>query len=420
VLEGSSGIVVIVIVLVVAVAMHVGARFRIEGRGDVRHGRTEVINHVLDDGVSANAQAVAEKLGRQVPVAEVPGDAQQFGGCGRGDLGQRLRGGVDGDDAAILENQSVAVLQRHGLSEIEQEFEAAGGGHGHAAAVALVVVQHDAVGLRLRPFPGSVDAGRADHRFGHLANRVKPRYHREFPSANGQAMLGILFDKDGTLLDFEATWLPVLRAFARDLTRGDEDAAEAMLAMGGFDPATGRFRAGSAIAAGTSVDVARLWYPTLDGDALAVIVAHADESFRLGAIEHSVALPGVAATLAELAELGHVMGVATNDGTATAAESLEAIGLADFFSSVFGYDAVAHPKPAPDMVLAFAAEAGVIPADIVVVGDNAHDLLMARSAGAGAAIGVLSGNGAANDLAPFADAILESICDLPAWLADNR
>ena len=233
-------------------------------------------------------------------------------------------------------------------------------------------------------------------------------------------MHGILFDKDGTLLDFEATWLPVLRIFARELAYGDEDAAEAMLVMGGFDPASGRFRAGSTVAAGTSIDIARLWYPTLDGDALRKIVARVDESFRAGGLEHSVALPGVAETLAELAGRGHVMGVATNDGTATAAEALDAIGLGDFFAHVLGYDAVTNPKPAPDMVLAFAARTGLEPAEVIVVGDNTHDLAMARAAGAGAAIGVLSGNSAAADLKPFADAILASICDLPAWLHQNR
>ena len=232
-------------------------------------------------------------------------------------------------------------------------------------------------------------------------------------------MHGILFDKDGTLLDFEATWLPVLRAFARDLAHGDEATAEAMLVRGGFDPETGRFRAGSTIAAGTSVDLARLWYPTLDGDALGTIVARIDQGFAAGGPSHSVLLPGVAETLAELAGRGHVMGVATNDGTATATEALDAIGLGSFFAQVLGYDAVTHPKPAPDMVLAFAAEAGMRPADVVVVGDNAHDLVMARTAGAGAAIGVLSGNSAADDLAPFADVLLSSIRDLPDWLVQH-
>ena len=57
---------------------------------------------------------------------------------------------------------------------------------------------------------------------------------------------------------------------------------------------------------------------------------------------------------------------------------------------------------------------------IAVIGDNRHDLEMARSAGAGAAIGVLSGNGGRADLAPLADAVLDSVRDLPAWLASRR
>lgn len=233
-------------------------------------------------------------------------------------------------------------------------------------------------------------------------------------------MHGILFDKDGTLLDFEATWLPVLRAFARELAHGDAATAEAMLMRGGFDPESGRFRAGSTIAAGTSVDLARLWYPTLDGDALGQIVARIDAGFSAGGSGHSVPLPGVAEALATLKRRGHVLGVATNDGTAIAKAALAAIGLGEFFAVVLGYDAVPYPKPAPDMVHAFAAEVGLAPAEVIVVGDNAHDLVMARTAGAGAVIGVLSGNGAVEDLAPFADALLASICDLPDWLHQNR
>lgn len=232
-------------------------------------------------------------------------------------------------------------------------------------------------------------------------------------------MQGILFDKDGTLLDFEATWMPLLRMVTRDLAHGDDEVAEAMLVKGGLDLATERFRPGSAIAAGTSVDVARLWYPTLDGDALATIVTRIDDGFRAGGLAHSVTLPGVAETLAALTADGHVLGVATNDGTALATEALAAIGLGRFFKHVLGYDAVDNPKPAPDMVLAFAARTGLKPAEIVVVGDNAHDMVMARQAGAGAAIGVTSGNSAEADLKPFADAVLSSICDLPGWLAKH-
>ena len=48
-----------------------------------------------------------------------------------------------------------------------------------------------------------------------------------------------------------------------------------------------------------------------------------------------------------------------------------------------------------------------------MVGDNRHDLEMARAGGAGLAVGVLSGTGTRETLAPMADVILDSIADLP-------
>jgi phosphoglycolate phosphatase len=121
-------------------------------------------------------------------------------------------------------------------------------------------------------------------------------------------------------------------------------------------------------------------------------------------------------TIAALAEAGWEMGVATSDGTAGTHAALSALGLERFLPHVFGYDAVARPKPAPDCVFAFAAATGLDPDEIAVVGDNPHDLEMARSAGA-AAVGVLSGNSRREDFGALADAVLDSVCDLPEWLA---
>ena len=63
-----------------------------------------------------------------------------------------------------------------------------------------------------------------------------------------------------------------------------------------------------------------------------------------------------------------------------------------------------------------AAVEGTEVAEIAVIGDNSHDLEMARSGGAGLAIGVLSGNGTREALEPLADVILASVADLPSHL----
>jgi phosphoglycolate phosphatase len=230
-------------------------------------------------------------------------------------------------------------------------------------------------------------------------------------------MRAILFDKDGTLLDFEATWGPLYRALALDLAGGDPARAAAMLAAGGVDEETGRVRSGSVLGAGTTDEIVRHWYPELAGEAFDAVAARIDSSFRAHGAHASVLVPGAAEVLAELAAMEIVMGVATNDATDAALAAIAAVGLDGYLPYVFGYDSVAHPKPAPDIVLAFAAATGIDPSDIAVVGDNRYDMEMARAAGAGAAVGVLTGNSGEDDLAPHADVVLPSIRELPGWLA---
>ena len=150
------------------------------------------------------------------------------------------------------------------------------------------------------------------------------------------------------------------------------------------------------------------------------MVERIDARFYENGVRFSVPVPGLEATLAELAAAGFAMGVATSDGTAGTRAALQSLKIDRYLPHVFGYDSVARPKPAPDMVFAFAAAIGAEPEAIVVIGDNTHDLEMARSAGAGAALGVLSGTGTLEALAPLADRVLDSVCDLPAWLRSRN
>ncbi len=231
------------------------------------------------------------------------------------------------------------------------------------------------------------------------------------------AFKAILFDKDGTLLDFNATWLPFARIAALEAAGGDEAQAAELLATIGFDPDIPGFRPGSAVAAGTNREVVELLYPALEGDALRQRVAEIDAQTAAIARSAAVPLPGVIAALGRLHETGFRLGVATNDSTTGAEQTLLAFGIAQMFDAAFGYDAVATPKPAPDMLHAFCDLTGFRSSEIVVVGDNRHDLEMARAGGAGLAVGVLSGTGTEEVLAGLADSILASVADLPEFLS---
>src|SRR5581483_917624 len=91
------------------------------------------------------------ELGRQMPVAEMPGDADQMMRIGALDLEQRLWRCHDLDQPAILQHQRVAAAQGDGVLEVEQEFQAARARHRHAPPVTVVEIEHDGVGRRLRP-----------------------------------------------------------------------------------------------------------------------------------------------------------------------------------------------------------------------------------------------------------------------------
>ncbi|MEL6766561.1 MAG: HAD family hydrolase [Pseudomonadota bacterium] len=225
----------------------------------------------------------------------------------------------------------------------------------------------------------------------------------------------VLFDKDGTLFDFAGTWRQVTIEIIEALAP-DRATAEEMARLGGFDLASGTYAPGSIIVAGSADDLAALWSP-LRPDLGAEGLAGEIERMSLEAAANpnilAPAVPDLGALLGGLSARGLALGVATNDSAAGAERQLAAAGVLGAFGFIAGYDSVKRPKPAPDMILAFAEAHDIAPSALAMVGDSTHDLSAARAAGAGLAIGVLTGPAGEADLAPFADHILPTIGGLP-------
>jgi len=180
----------------------------------------------------------------------------------------------------------------------------------------------------------------------------------------GAGIKGILFDKDGTLVDFNSTWFGIAHLMAMEAAEGDRGRADELLLVAGLDFAAGRFKPDSIFAAGTNMDIVELWFPHLPAVAQKEALARFDRITAEQGAAMAVPLPGMAQTLAALHSTPYRLGLATNDSTAGAERTLAALGFAQLFDAAYGYDAVANPKPAPDTIVAFCDLTGLKPSEI--------------------------------------------------------
>lgn len=223
---------------------------------------------------------------------------------------------------------------------------------------------------------------------------------------------GILFDKDGTIIDFWRTWVPINREVALFAARGDLALADRLLLHGGQDPATDRITAGSVLAAGSVEAIAGAFIEVLGRAAPADLAAAIDRIFTEGGAKHSVLLEGARETVVALKARGFRVGLATNDTAGGMRASLARHGLIAEFEFLAGCDSGHGGKPGPGMVLAFCAAMVLAPHEVAVVGDAVHDLEMAAAAGAGLKVGVLCGTSARADLVLHADLLVEDVVAL--------
>jgi HAD superfamily hydrolase (TIGR01549 family) len=226
----------------------------------------------------------------------------------------------------------------------------------------------------------------------------------------------IIFDKDGTLIDFHAMWGQWVTELAQrlELVLNRPIAAVLFKALD-FDPSTKRIAPHGNLAVTPLSELRAIIIEVLSEAGLA-----APEIERaMSAAWHLPDPVTLAQPLADLVDLfrwlhqqGLKIGVATSDNRSLTEATLAQLGLSALIDALACADDGLPIKPAPDMILAICQTFDIVPAKTIMVGDNVVDLQMGRNAGVGLNVGVLSGLGSAQELAPYADILLPTVAKL--------
>ena len=227
---------------------------------------------------------------------------------------------------------------------------------------------------------------------------------------------GVLFDKDGTLIEVNGTWVPLFKSVLPEAFGHTEAEVIGLLERAGYDVATDGFKAGSVLAAGTTEQLVKVWWPELSPEDHRQRVYFINNEIAPKAKKFVKPLMDLAPVFDELHAMGLILGLGTNDSEASGKAHMTHLDVHHYFDVMIGADSVAIPKPSGQMIEMFAARTNLKPHEIAMVGDNSHDMDEARAGGAGLAIAVLSGNAAHDDIAHLADYVLGSVADLPALL----
>jgi hypothetical protein len=152
-------------------ARRIGAPFGIERPLDRRDPRPKPSQHILDHVIGANTDCVRENLCRQMPVADVPAQADELAWPPRPDLDQCLGCGHDLDQATVLQLQRITAAKHQRLWEVEQKGQPLDAAHNGPPPMPVVKLKHDGVGGVGRPTAGSVDLDGSYHSFIQFLSR---------------------------------------------------------------------------------------------------------------------------------------------------------------------------------------------------------------------------------------------------------
>lgn len=194
---------------------------------------------------------------------------------------------------------------------------------------------------------------------------------------------GIIFDKDGTLMDYKTFWIPAAKSAVEYVLRetgADISLAEKMLdAIGMNDGILG------ILCYGTYGEMAEMFLRVLKKAGVKIELKELTELTRRAFIygsERGKIVPAcddLPQMLADFKRSGMFLAVATTDGPTITEKCLKKLGIYEYFDKIYADDGVHPPKPNAYYISDLCADTGLRPDELVMVGDTETDTEFAEN-----------------------------------------
>lgn len=215
---------------------------------------------------------------------------------------------------------------------------------------------------------------------------------------------GVVFDKDGTLIDFDCFWFGIVRhasqAVIEEYSIAESHAELAFLELAGFNR-SGQSSSYSLIRTATNTGIADMWRRKLltwgyvpQANFVHKYTGLLSNNSHYGIVKPLANLPPI---FHEIKRRGLFIGVVTSDNLRQTKYCLDSIGVLNITDMILAADSGSPPKPAPDLLYKMASIWHVSVSDLIMIGDTESDMLFAKNAGAQAIMISKDGHGYADE-----------------------
>ena len=213
----------------------------------------------------------------------------------------------------------------------------------------------------------------------------------------------ILFDKDGTLLQFTEGWVDSIVGFLEDKILDDNKKREAFREIGIRED--GGVEENSILSSETAMDLAIIFSKYLDED-LDEIYKELDDHLLNYLKENNKFIRetcDLRSLFEALRERGILIGIFTSDNYRQAKYSMDYLGL-DSFIDFYAAADIYKKKPNKESLEVFKKKYSLEDQEIIIVGDSRVDMVFGEDT---IKVGVLCGTGSREMLAKYTDNIVD-------------